>query len=114
MFANDRQVSLVCMTLLERAGMHGWWAEDGPTGKAFSQERARISDGECVMLDVALGIWNSHEHTQARLVDIAYVLDDNNLEAVGSLLVAMSRGSFDDINLWLEQHPRPERKGSKG
>jgi hypothetical protein len=88
--------------------MRGWWTEDGPTSKAFSKEKRRISEGEAVMLWTCLGLWNSHEHKDARLADIVGVLDENNLEAIGSLLVAMSRGSAADIDGWLEKHPRPE------
>jgi len=104
MFRNDAQVNEVCTVLLERAHMRGFWTREGPTKKAheFVEEGGPMSSGERVMLLVAYGLWNGTGGLEfAALMQ----LDDENLEAVGSLLVALATGNdASAIETWIALH----------
>jgi hypothetical protein len=70
------------------------WTPSGPTEEAialFEAGGGPLSSGERVMLLVTWAFWNSAE--KATLADVVYRLDDNNLHAVATLMLALAHGA---------------------
>jgi hypothetical protein len=89
-FRDDRQGAAACRVLLDRIpGTRGLWTDSGPTPGAvelMKNDGGPLSSGERVMLLAAFALWNGDGQLS---VDDLLRLDGENLQAVGSLLVAM-------------------------
>lgn len=107
MFRDSAQRSEACRALLARVGLDRFWSSDGPLPTAWEQEEP-LSSGEAVMLRASLDVWNGSGHCKlARALD---VLDPDNLAAIGSLLVAISRGGFA-VDRWIAEQRAATAQG---
>ena len=96
LFQNDQQRAAVCSALCAKAGFASFWTEQGPSERAkelLKEDGGPMSAGERIMFLVAWAVWNGHG--KVLLADVVERLDDSNLEAIGSLLVAFAQGGID-------------------
>lgn len=107
MFRTDQQINAACTVLLERAHMRGFWTGASPTEKTHGfaeKDGGPMSSGERVMLLVAYAMWNG---TGGLELAALMKLDDENLEAVASLLGAIADGrNAGAVDEWIEGHRR--------
>lgn len=79
----------------------------------FAEERGELpylSSGERVMALAAMAVWN--EAGGLKLSEALHSLDGENLELLGSLLVAMADGSSLAVERWLVEHSEPHEGGA--
>jgi hypothetical protein len=77
------------------------WTASGPTERAIELLESNggpLSSGERVMVLAAWAFWNSAE--EAKLADVVYRLDDKNLHAVATLMLALAHGAAA-IDEWI-------------
>jgi hypothetical protein len=88
------------------------WTPNGPTEEAISLFEAGggpLSSGERIILLAAWAFWNSAE--KAVLADVIYRLDDKNLRAVATLMLAVADGG-GAIDEWIAA--MEEERGDDG
>jgi hypothetical protein len=85
------------------------WTPTGPTTEAIEILDAQggpLSSGERVVLFAAWAFWNGA--TDATLADVIYRLDDTNLRAIATLMLALAQGGHA-IDKWIaaseSRHP---------
>lgn len=105
MFSTERQQAMVCDTLCRVVGLRGrMWTPDGPTELACAAMKRLPgwSHGEVLMFKAAHDVWNGGG--QMKLGEALGTLDGKNLQALGTLLVALGdmRGSIA-IDEWLKR-----------
>lgn len=101
MFRCEAQLARACRALCDRAGLGRMWTASGPSDEAialFEAGGGPLSSGESVVLLSAWAFWNSAE--KATLADVVYRLDDKNLRAVATLMLAVAGGGHA-IDEWL-------------
>jgi hypothetical protein len=77
------------------------WTPTGPTPEAIALLEARggpLSSGERVVLFAAWAFWNGADN--ATLADVIYRLDDTNLRAIATLMLALAQGAHA-IDQWI-------------
>ena len=81
------------------------FTETGPTREATDTlgDRGTLSSGQYLMLQAAFDVWNGRGGMP--LGRALNVLDDRNLQAFATLLVAITMGSVD-IELWISRQDR--------
>jgi hypothetical protein len=82
------------------------WTAEGPTELAIEMlERGGgpLSSGERIMLLAAWAFWNGAE--QAKLADVVHRLDDKNLHAISTLMLALAHGA-EYVDAWIEEMER--------
>jgi len=115
-FRNDEQLARACRALCAQVGLGGLWTPDGPTERAIELMEADggpLSSGERIMAMTSWAVWNSHDG--ARVADVIHRLDNRNLAALGSLMIAVSHG-MPAIDDWITKMERTggAEPGGKG
>jgi hypothetical protein len=90
------------------------WTASGPTDEAialFEAGGGPLSSGERVVLLSAWAFWNSAE--KATLADVVYRLDDKNLHAVATLMLALAHGG-PAIDEWIAAMEEDDGQGDDG
>ena len=111
MFRDDEQKCTAIKALLRPVHLGHLWTDSGPTDHGIELFRDRggpLSHGQKLMLLAAYDIWNGRG--EVTLGDLLSVLDGTNLEALGSLMVALS--SMDGqtaVDHWIAKHSRTEK-----
>ena len=59
-----------------------------------------MSSGERIVLFVAWSVWNGEGN--ATIGDVIHRLDEHNLRAIGTLMLAMATDSSSAIDRWLD------------
>ena len=93
---------------------HMWTAAAGPTDEAialFEAGGGPLSSGERVVLLSAWAFWNSAE--KVTLADVVYRLDDKNLRAVATLMLALADGG-PAIDEWIAAMEADAGRGGDG
>lgn len=101
MFRSDEQLARACRALCAQVGLGGLWTPEGPTARAIELMEADggpLSSGERIVVMTSWAVWNSHE--SARVADVIHRLDNKNLAAIGSLLVAVA-GGMHAVDRWV-------------
>jgi hypothetical protein len=103
MFANECQQARVCEALCRAVRLRGMWTDEGPSEVAVSllkRNGGPLSAGERIMLLTAWNIWNGRG--EVNLGDAVHRLDNDNLRALGSLMIAIATEP-GGVNEWLKQ-----------
>jgi hypothetical protein len=77
------------------------WTTTGPTTEAIEILEAHggpLSSGERIVLFAAWSFWNGADN--ATLADVIYRLDDSNLRAIATLMLALAQGGHA-IDQWI-------------
>lgn len=104
-FRDDRQRRRCCLLLLRGLGEKRarYWDEHGPMLSArasvVGRPDAGLSRGEAVLIRLALDVWNGSGHVL--LSEAIEVLDDRNVQLVGSLVLSASDG-IRGVDAWIE------------
>lgn len=104
MFRSEAQLARACRALCRQAGLERMWSPAGPTAEAIDIIEAQggpLSSGERVVLFAAWAFWNSASN--ATLADVIYRLDDTNLRAIATLMLALAQGDHA-IDRWIAVH----------
>lgn len=113
MFRSDEQLARACRVLCDQVGLGGLWTPSGPTAHAVDLLEAGggpLSSGERIVMMTAWAVWNSDGN--ARVADVIHRLDDRNLSAIGSLMIAVSHGGHA-IDEWLAKMEGEGRRGAR-
>jgi len=106
-FRDEAQHAAVCRALLARGALGDLWTDAGPTARALAlleEHGAGLGSGQRTLLLAAFALWNNS--TELRFAELLRHLDDDNLNTIGNLLVALSRGP-DAIDGWLADWSEP-------
>jgi hypothetical protein len=110
-FKNERQRAAVCRAVLHWRGIERYWKggasiSPGPTEegcrelRAVKERTSSLSHGEGILLAVAFDVWNGVG--QCTLWNMSVWLSEDQLHAVGELLIAMSaRDKGEKIGAWI-------------
>jgi len=86
------------------------WTAEGPTDEAialFEAGGGPLSSGERIMLMVAWAFWNGAE--QSKLADVIHRLDETNLHAISTLMLALAHGA-EHVDAWITEMERAARR----
>ncbi len=94
MFRSEGQLARACRALCAQVGLRSLWTSEGPSERAVEILEANggpLSSGERIVVLAAWSIWNGSGN--ATLGDAVHRLDDRNLVALGSLMIAVASGA---------------------
>lgn len=100
MWASDEQACRAIKKLLDSARLGHLWTESGPTDGALKiiGKGSGCSHGELLMTQAAFDFWNGCGNLE--LGRMLAVLDNDRLEAICGLAVALGRGNAA-IERWI-------------
>lgn len=111
MWASDRQAARAIRVLLATVRLEDLWTLDGPTERAIELRDADggpLSSGERLLLLTAWDLWEAPVAGKGvRLADLMYIIDNERLSLLFSLVLALTEGSAA-VDRWLEAHNAPE------
>ncbi len=110
MFRSEAQQARACRALCARARLGAMWTASRPTEEPIALYEAGggpLSSGERIMLLVAWAFWNGAE--KATLADVVNRLDERNLHAISTLMLALAHGA-EHVDAWIEEMERGERR----
>jgi hypothetical protein len=106
MFASERQRARVCQALCRSVRLKGMWTDQGPSALAvnlLNRDGGPLSTGERIMFLAAWNVWSGEG--SVNLGDVIHRLDNKNLRALGSLMIAVVRQP-NGVDQWLLQMER--------
>ena len=108
-FATDQDRARVCNVLGYRVDLPNLWTAEGPSAKAeglLLENGGTLSAGQRVLVLLSWVLWKTPlDPTRLKVSELIGALDQENLNLVGSLLVAVSDGPVA-LEDWLTVNER--------
>ncbi|WP_394824594.1 hypothetical protein [Pendulispora albinea] len=105
MFANHVQAARACRALLAQARLEHLWTARGPTDDAIEllkRDGGKLPRGDRFVFLAAWGFWD-RTSTRLRLCEMFDALDLGRLQALCSLMLAVTQGT-SYVDAWLETY----------